>query len=94
MPTRSIDYELLPYTEDNLAHALSNSHMPPPEVRRKHHFPYFSEYLGTSNDGLGARTIVIEDPYISHSFQADYADYYSRGFADYPRHCKRVHFFS
>jgi hypothetical protein len=94
MPIRSIDYELLPYTEDNLAYALSNEHVLPPDVRRKPHFCYFCEYLGAANDGLAARTILIESPYISSSFQADYADYYSRGFTDYPRHCKRVHFFS
>lgn len=94
MPTKAIDYELLPYTEDNLAYALSNDHVLPPDVRKKPHFCYFCEYLGATRDGLAARIIVIENPYVSSSFQADYADYYSRGFADYPRHCKRVHFFS
>ncbi|WP_151087054.1 hypothetical protein [Hymenobacter baengnokdamensis] len=94
MLTKSIGYELLPYTEGNLAYALSNDYVLPSEVRKKHHFCYFCEYFGSTNDGLAARTILIEHPYVSSSFQADYADYYSRGFADYPRYCKRVHFFS
>ena len=90
---QSIRYRLLPYSPDALAEALSNEWVDAAATRAKHHFRYFSEYLGP-RDGLGAQTILLEAPYYSQSFIDDYADYYARGFASYARLCKRVHFFS
>lgn len=88
-----IAFHVHPYSTDALANALSNAWVNAAATRRKRHFHYFAEYLGPSRDGLRAATIVVEEPYLSQSFLDDYADYYARGFRDYPRQCKRVHFF-
>lgn len=90
---QSIVYAVYPFTPATLADALSNQWVDAEATRRRRHFHYFAEYLGHENDGLGARTILVETPYLSQSFLADYADYYARGFTAYERLCKRVHFF-
>ena len=43
---------------------------------------------------LGARSYVLEDPYIDRDYSADYLQFYARTFRAHDRHCKRVHFFS
>ena len=90
----SIEFDLLPYSAATLAQVLSSEAVTEEETRRKRHFHYFVEYLGSAPaGGLGARTILVEYPYLSQSFLDDYADYYARGFREYSRRCKRVHFF-
>lgn len=91
--TQPITYSVHPFSPATLAEALSNEWVDAAATRRKQHFHYFAEYLGPTQDGLGAQTILVEAPYLSQSFLADYADYYARGFTAYPRLCKRVHFF-
>ena len=44
--------------------------------------------------GLGAKSYVVEDPYIDRDYSADYLHFYARTFRAHDRHCKRVHFFS
>ncbi|UOG77652.1 hypothetical protein MTX78_24905 (plasmid) [Hymenobacter tibetensis] len=88
-----ITYTVSPFTPAALAEALSNQWVDAEATRRRQHFYYFAEYLGHEHDGLGARTIMVESPYLSQSFLDDYADYYARGFTAYERLCKRVHFF-
>jgi hypothetical protein len=87
-------FTVLPFTAENLAIAFSNRLTPPATVREKMHYKYFSEYLGETGDSLNAKTIVIENKYISKSYLMDYSSYYSTCFSDYDRFCKRVHFFS
>lgn len=89
----SLTYAVYPFTPATLADALSNQWVDAEATRRRQHFHYFAEYLGHENDGLRAQTILVEGPYLSQSFLADYADYYARGFTAYERLCKRVHFF-
>jgi hypothetical protein len=90
----TIQFDVYPYSVDKLAEVLSTKWVKMRATRRKRHFHYFSEYLGPATaGGLGAHTIVTEEPYHSQSFLDDYADYYARGFQDYPRRCRRVHFF-
>lgn len=43
---------------------------------------------------LGAKSYVLECPYIDRDYSADYLNFYARTFRDHERHCKRVHFFS
>lgn len=77
-------YTLLPYTADNLANALSGNFpgnkskifTTSDEVKEKKHFAYFSEYLGME-EGVKAKTIVIEHEYISKDYLVDYAAYYA-----------------
>ncbi len=83
---------ILQYSDDSLATALSNEYTPTEVIKNKNHFKYFKEYLGAI--GLNAKTVVIEEKYISKDFIHDYAKYYSLCFVDYPKHCKRVHFFA
>ena len=43
---------------------------------------------------LGARSYVLEEPYIDRDYSADYIEFYARTFRNHPRHCSRAHFFS
>ncbi len=43
---------------------------------------------------LGAKSYVIEDPYIDRDYSADYLHFYARTFRTHARHCKRAHFFT
>lgn len=90
---KPIRYTVRPFSRTELAEALSNEWVDAAATRRRQHFHYFAEYLSIESGGLGAATILVEEPYVSQSFLADYADYYARGFTDYARLCKRVHFF-
>lgn len=80
------------YSLEALASALSNDHTPPEVIKRKSHFLYLKSYL--EHPEVNAKTIVIEDKYISKDYLYDYASYYALCFQDYPRTCKRVHFFA
>jgi len=84
--------EILAYSEDNLAIALSNTYTSSSVVSNKNHFIYLKDYLG--DKGLKAKTIVIENDYVSKDFLHDYASYYALCFENYPKVCKRVHFFN
>lgn len=83
--------EVLPFTEDNLAIALSNQFISAEQVPivKKSHFNYLKSYLSD----LGAQTILIEYPYISKAYLNDFASYYSLCFQTYSKYSKRIHFF-
>lgn len=70
--------------------ALSNKFTQPEAIQKKNHFKYFLEYLG---EGLKAKSIVIDEKYVSKDYLHDYAMYYSLCFEDYSKYCDRVHFF-
>lgn len=84
--------KILPYSSGNLAKSLSNQYTCEAVISAKNHFKYFSDYLGVN--GLDAKTIVIEEEYISKDFLHDYTSYYALCFEKYPKFCNRVHFFS
>ncbi|WPV67507.1 hypothetical protein [Chitinophaga sp. LS1] len=84
--------EVYSFSDINLVATLSNSYTPENVIRQKRHFTYLYNYLG--EQGLNAKTIVVEDAYISKDYLHDYASYYSLCFENYPKFCKRVHFFS
>ena len=42
---------------------------------------------------VGARFLVVEEPYIDRDYSADYVHFYSSAFKSYPRHTKRLHLF-
>ena len=67
---------------DSLAHALGDGH---PEVVRN-----TIRHLRI----LGAKSYVLENPYIDRDYSADYVHFYAGTFRTYERHCKRAHFFS
>ena len=43
---------------------------------------------------LGAKSYVLEEPYIDRDYSADYLEFYARTFRTHARHCRRAHFFS
>lgn len=59
------------------------------------HIDYLSGYLKYHDQasGFDVKTIVIESKYVSLSFLKDFANYYSLGYNNISRYCKRVHFF-
>lgn len=82
---------LLEYNEENLAVAFSNDYTTPQVISAKNHFLYFKDYF--SPQGLNAKMMVVEDNYVSKDFLHDYASYYAFCFENYPKTCRRIHFF-
>lgn len=87
----SLTVDILPFTGDNLALALSNKYTKAEAIKLKHQFDYLQGYLGAQ--GLNAMSIVMEEKYISKDFLHDYAAYYAFCFEEYSKVCRRVHFF-
>ncbi|THU40778.1 hypothetical protein FAM09_01310 [Niastella caeni] len=83
--------KILPYSVENLAKALSNEYTSSEVISSKNHFIYLKDYFGSSD--IDAKSIVIEENYVSKDFLHDYASYYALCFEPYPKICKRVHFF-
>lgn len=83
--------KILAFNEDNLASSLSNKHTTPEQVKLKQHYKYFLKYLSSAE--LGAKTILIEEGYVSRDYLHDYASYYALCFENYEKVCRRVHFF-
>lgn len=81
----------LEYNPDNFANELSNPYTLPIAIKRKKHFIYFQDYLGTN--GIDAKTMVVEENYVSKDYLSDYSLYYSLCHTKYPKKCKRIHFF-
>ena len=83
-------YEVLPFDSEHLVQLFASAASLPAEViRDKDQVRYLLGYLGR----LQAKTIVVEKKYIDRDFLEDFAGYYVRCFADYPRTCARLHFF-
>jgi hypothetical protein len=82
--------KILAFNEDNLASSLSNKHTTPAQVKLKQHYRYFLKYLSSAE--LGAKTILIEEGYVSRDYLHDYASYYALCFENYEKVCRRVHF--
>ncbi len=88
-------FEILEFNKENLALALSNEWSSPEWIiREKFHYIFLYEHLSKGKDSPRARTILIENQHISHSYQSDYVSFYALGFQEYSRFCKRIHFFS
>lgn len=84
--------KILSYSTENLSEALSNKYTSAKVISGKNHFLFLKDYLRSPD--VDAKTILIEDDYVSKDFLHDYATYYALCFEDYPKFCKRVHFFS
>ncbi len=82
--------DVVPYTFENLRRLLlQGDHISSAVLDDKPHIAYFRTYF----DKLGPSSIVVEGDYIDRDYMDDYANYYARCFADYPRRCMRLHFF-
>lgn len=86
-----MEYDVLPYTPANLAKVLAWK-VSKQSIKQKTHYKYFLEYF--SQIGIGVKTILVEENYISRAYFSDFSNYYSVCFKDYPRFCRRIHFFN
>lgn len=84
-------YTVTSYDIDHLKSALSKaSGVNSSIIEGKFHSGYFREYFSA----LGAKTIVIEANYVDHDYLDDYTAFYVKCLTNYPRTCKRLHFFA
>jgi len=60
------------------------------EVAANRRVSYLLDYLRE----IGAKTIVVEEEYVDGDYLDDYASFYVKCFEDYPKRCKRLHFFA
>lgn len=84
--------QVIPFSEDSLAESLSNHYTSASVIAQKNQFFYLKNYLASSE--INTQTIIIEENYVSKDYLEDYASYYSLCFQNYPKYCKRVHFFN
>jgi hypothetical protein len=63
-------------------------------LKEKKFQQYNIYYLYKYLSDLNSKTIIIEKNYIDKNYLIDYTKYYARCFTDYPKKCKRVHFFN
>jgi hypothetical protein len=83
-------FEVFEYHIDKLSEILAEkSGGSLKDINKKLHRHYFENYF----DGIGARTIIVENDYIDRDFLDDYAEYYVKCFKRYRRKCTRLHFF-
>lgn len=89
-------FEVLNFTEDNLAKALSNEHTSIEYIiKSKYHFNFLFEHLKYKNRrDYKVKTILIEHKYISHTYLSDLGAEFIFSSQDYSKFCKRIHFFS
>lgn len=52
-----------------------------------------ANYIRRYVDGLGCKTVLVEEQYIDKFYMTDYSMHYSRAFENISKFCKRVHFF-
>lgn len=93
MTSPFIKFSVTAYSEESLAHSLTNDFISPTEIKKSFHYIFLKEYFSSVPAGVEAKSIVIEEEYVSKAFLSDYSSYYSRSFYGYKRFCKRLHFF-
>jgi hypothetical protein len=84
----TIDYKVYPYSLDNLKQILADSRSIE-FINQKSHTQYFDRYFSYQQ----AKTVILENQYIDLDYLEDFSSYYVRCFYEYPRECRRVHFF-
>lgn len=64
-------------------------------VEESNHLDYLSHYLYyyDSSAGFKTETVVLEMKYMSLSYLKDYSRYYSNGYSNFGKYCRRLHFF-
>lgn len=84
-------FSILPYSIEKLHQIFAEKTKASPQVvSSKMHSLYFANYF----DCVKAKTVLVENNYVDRDFLEDFAGYYVRCFADYPRKCTRLHFFN
>ncbi|WP_421797694.1 hypothetical protein [Haliscomenobacter sp.] len=89
-------FEVLSFSEDNLAKAFSNEHTSIEYIKGgKYHFNFLFDYLKYRNrPSYKVKTILIEHKYISQTYLSDLPTEFIFSSQDQSKLCKRVHFFS
>lgn len=82
-------FDRVDFSADNLFDALCA----PKQTRRQVASLGQAQYLARYLAAIGATTIIVEHDYIDGDYLDDYAAFYVKSFAQYPRWCKRLHFF-
>jgi hypothetical protein len=82
-------FDCLDFSADNLFDALRAPEQARQQVAAGAQAQYLVRYL----TAVRARTIIVEHEYIDGDYLDDYAAFYAKSFAKYPRWCKRLHFF-
>ncbi len=82
-------FSVSPFSQENLFDAL-NCDCAVAEVSTNRRAAYLLDYLRE----IGARTIVVEKRYVDGDYLDDYASFYAKCFEEYPKTCKRLHFFA
>ncbi len=78
------------YSISNLGKVCSNESVSGAELQEKNSFIYLDKYL----EEKSCKSICVEDSYVSKDYLDNYQHYYSSCFINYPKKCKRIHFFS
>jgi hypothetical protein len=84
------NFRVAQFSDEDLFTSLANDYATPDEVAAHDHAAYLRGYLSS----IGARTIVVESPYVDGDYLDDFASYYVKCFTTYSRWCRRIHFFS
>ena len=83
-------FQVVAYDRERLGEQFGGHHSAyAREKKATPHVAYFRHYF----DELKPLTIVVEECYVDHDYLEDYTGFYARCFAEYPRHCRRLHFF-
>ncbi len=82
-----MSYTVTDFHESVLHHLFTDCNVG--AFNRKRQIDYLAAYLVHKN----VQTILIENDYIDRFYLEDYSEYYVRCFTQYPKSCKRFHFF-
>ena len=85
-------FQIVDFSDEALYAALSNDRRAVSQVSTSRQVKYLAQYL-KSEDGIKAKTIIVEYNYTDGDYLDDVAAYYVRCFSKYERRCKRIHFF-
>lgn len=83
--------DVQPFTKNNFAESLANKYTSAGFIKGKTNFIYVYKYLRYK---LKVKTFLTEQKYVSRDFLDSYKGYFVQSFEQYPKYCKRLHFFS
>jgi hypothetical protein len=87
---RPSEFQIYRFNSSNFNEILSNADIDVGEVASHSHAVYMFNYLNK----IGAKTMIVENDYTDIDYLDDFATYYVRCHYNYPKTCKRIHFFS
>ena len=76
-------FRIRSFSRPELVAALTNRHAVEKDLAKRKTVDYLHGYLAN----LGARSLLVENPYTDGDFLDDYTAYYARCFTAYDRRC-------